>query len=364
MQHLADQLISKQNNINSYTATIGFDGFVDSIVKLVKRKDGNGQPIEYFNTKEDWGNYILEKKSGNFSVELQQQNIKTGGNMPNMAAALAKLGVPVNCVGAMGYPVIDPLFRKLPAPCKHYSFAAPGTCQAIEFDDGKMMLAGMDELNKADWKMVKERIPIAMLIKIFDDAQLIGLLNWGELTASTSYWNGLLQEVLPFCNTNKNKIFFVDLSDCSSRTKDEMTAALSLLKKIAAYGKVILSVNHNESIFIHNTLFEGITRYDNIKMFGEKLFATLQVDTLLLHNRDKAVAFRANEFAEKESFFIETPKLLTGAGDNFNAGFCFAQLMDCCLEDSLLIAHLISSYYIKNGASAGWNDLMDALKTV
>ncbi|MEP6728522.1 MAG: hypothetical protein ABJC98_22045 [Bacteroidota bacterium] len=362
MQHLADQLISKQNIINSHTATIGFDGFIDSIVKLVKKKGSNGQS-EFFTTKEDWGNYILEKKSGNFSVELQQQQIKIGGNMPNMAAALAKLGISVNCVGAMGYPVIDPLFSKLPALCKHYSFAPPGTCQAIEFDDGKMMLAAMDELNKVDWKIMKERIPIAVLIKLFDNAQLIGLLNWGELTASTSFWNGLLQEVLPFVNSN-NKTFFVDLSDCSSRTKDEMTEALSLLKKMAAYGKVVLSVNHNESIFIHNALFERVNYYNDIKAFGKKLFTYLEVDTLLLHNRDKAVVFRTNEFAEKKSFFMEAPKLLTGAGDNFNAGFCFAQLMDCCLEDSLLIAHLISSYYIKNGESAGWNDLMNALRTV
>jgi len=364
MQHLIDQLTNKRNNPSSKKATIGFDGFIDTIVKLVKHKDNAGQPTDYFSKMADWGNYILDKKASNFSVELQQRSIKTGGNMPNMAAALAKLGIAVNCVGAMGYPVIDPLFSNMPAACKLYSFAAPGTCQAIEFEDGKMMLAGMDELNKVDWNTVKERIPVAILIEIFNDARLIGMLNWGELAASTGFWNGLLQDTLPFCTANKNKLFFVDLSDCSSRTKEEAVAALALLSTFSKYGKVILSLNHNESIFIHNSLFEPVTRYDDIKNFGETLFSRLGVDTLLLHNRSKAVALRTNEFAEKNSFFIEAPKLLTGAGDNFNAGFCFAQLMDCTLEDSLLLAHLVSAHYIKNGESAGWNDITGALKTI
>ena len=364
MQHLIDYLRNKQNNPSANTATIGFDGFIDTIVKLVKHKDNAGQPTAYFNKMADWGNYILDKKASNFSVELQQRSIKTGGNMPNMAAALARLGIAVNCVGAMGYPVVDPLFSNMPAPCGRYSFAPPGVCQAIEFEDGKIMLAGMDELNKADWNTVKNRIPVATLIEIFDDARLIGMLNWGELAASTGFWNGLLQDILPFCAANKNKLFFVDLSDCSSRTKEEALAALELLHSFSKYGKLILSLNHNESIFIHNNLFDTVIPDDDIKVFGENLFTRLGVDTLLLHNRHKAVAFRNNAFAEKNSFFIEAPKLLTGAGDNFNAGFCFAQLMDCHLEDSLLLAHLVSAHYIKNGENAGWDDLTDALKTV
>jgi hypothetical protein len=284
MQQLIEYLIAQQKNNQSNIATIGFDGFIDSIVKLVKRKDKNGNPVDYFTTMASWGNYILDKNAGNFSVELQQQGIKSGGNMPNMATALANLDVSVNCVGAMGYPLIDSWFSKLPALCKLYSFAPAGVCQAIEFDDGKIMLSGMEELNKADWNILKERIPVKTLIEIYNDANLIGMLNWGELAASTGFWNGLLKDVLPFCNNKFNKIFFVDLSDCSSRTKDETLSALRLLKDFARFGKVILSVNHNESIFVHNIFFEPISNYDNIKVFAEKLFKVLATDTLLLNN--------------------------------------------------------------------------------
>ena len=364
MQQLIDQLIAQQKNNRSNIATIGFDGFIDSIVKLVKTKDSNGNAADYFSTMASWGNYILNKNAGNFSVELQQQTVKSGGNMPNMSSALSALGVSVNCIGAMGYPVIDPLFSKLPAQCKLHSFAPAGGCQAIEFDDGKIMLSSMEELNKVDWNILKERIPIATLIEIYNDASLIGMLNWGELSASTSFWNGLLKEVLPFCNNTHSKIFFVDLSDCSNRTAAETKEALQLLNNFSRYGKVILSLNHNESVFIHNVLFEPVNNYNDAKVFAEKLFNHITMDTLIIHNRNKAVAVRKNESAESNSFIIESPKLLTGAGDNFNAGFCFAQLMDCSMQDSLLMAHLTAAHYIKNGESANLDDIITALKIV
>ncbi|MEO6316788.1 MAG: carbohydrate kinase family protein [Chitinophagaceae bacterium] len=363
MQQLLTHLAGKIQTTATTVATLGFDGFIDSIVKLVRQKGIAGKPSTYFNQMSDWGSYVLQKKGSNFSNELQQSTIKAGGNMPNMAGALASLGITVNCVGAMGYPVIDPLFSQLHTNCQLYSYAPAGRCQSIEFDDGKMMLYSMDELNNASWPLLKERVPIATLIKIIEDARLIGLLNWAELPASTGFWKGMLQDVLPFCKS-RDKFFFADLSDCSIRSKAETRAALDLLADFATYGKVILGANHNESICIHNCLFEPITDYKDINLFAKKIFDGLNIDTLLLHNRATAVAVRRHDHAQQNSLLVESPALLTGAGDNFNAGFCFAQLMDCSLADSLVIAHLVAAQYIKNGCSSSCDALLDALKTI
>jgi len=362
--NLADHLISKRNDAIQNKACLGFDGFIDSIAKLVKQKSQAGYPPEYFTQKKDWANYILNKRTGNFSIELEQQNTKTGGNSPNMAMALANMGIAVNCVGAFGYPAIDPLFNRLPGLCSLYSFASAGTCQALEFEDGKIMLATTDDLNRANWLTIKQRIPIDTLISKFTEADLIGLLNWGELLNSTGYWQGLLKDILPLCKPVKEKLFIIDLSDCSSRSTNDLLSALELLQAFSAYGKTILSLNHHESLAVYNSLFEPVSTIDDIRTMGEKIFTHLQPGILVLHNRTKAIAFNNLETAQKNSFLIEAPKLLTGAGDNFNAGFCFGQLMDCGLENSLLLAHLFAAYYIKNGESINWNLLLETIKTV
>lgn len=160
MQHLREQIINRKDKLPLQTATLGFDGFIDSIVTLVNHQHA----VADSSSMEAFGNYILSKKGSNFSLEIKQRSIKAGGNMPNMAGALAKLGLSVNCIGALGYPTIDPLFSQQLAGCHCYSFAAAGTCQAIEFSDGKMMLAGMEELNKAHWDLLKQRIPVSTLI--------------------------------------------------------------------------------------------------------------------------------------------------------------------------------------------------------
>lgn len=71
--------------------------------------------------------------------------------MPIFSQALAKLDVSVNCVGAMGYPDVLPIFRNMPPNCQLLSVCEPGLCQALEFDDGKLMLANNEDIDQLDY---------------------------------------------------------------------------------------------------------------------------------------------------------------------------------------------------------------------
>ena len=140
IQNNAIQLATKK-------ATAGFDGFVDTIVRVIKNKEENKEP-EFFNTINDYGTYITAKSGSSFSLEYKEIHTKLGGNMPITANALAQMGVHVNCIGALGNSGIHPVFKNLPSNCGLYSFTNPGTAIAYEFADGKMILSPMDELNR------------------------------------------------------------------------------------------------------------------------------------------------------------------------------------------------------------------------
>jgi sugar/nucleoside kinase (ribokinase family) len=61
-----------------------------------------------------------------------------------------------------------------------------------------------------------------------------------------------------------------------------------------------------------------------------------------------------------EHFGVEAvaqPNIKTGAGDHFNAGFCFGRLIDASLHDSLLLATEVAHHYVRTGESPTMNTL-------
>ena len=62
--------------------------------------------------------------------------------------------------------------------------------------------------------------------------------------------------------------------------------------------------------------------------------------------------------------FIPVIQISTGAGDNFNAGFCTAQLLQLDIEESLWLANAFSGHYVRTGESAGVNEIIDFFEPV
>ena len=55
---------------------------------------------------------------------------------------------------------------------------------------------------------------------------------------------------------------------------------------------------------------------------------------------------------------IENPKLTTGGGDNFNAGYCVGQLLGYDVEDCMAMGMAVSGAYVKNGRSPFMDELI------
>lgn len=344
-----------------YSATLGFDGFVDSIIKLVHHHDSKGDNV-YFDRMKDWGTYITDRVGKNFSVELTRVDVKFGGNMPIMANALANLGLQANCIGAMGYPEIQNAFHEMSRSCNLMSFAPPGITQALEFDDGKIMLGNFEELNKAGWDELKNRIGKEKIIAAMESSSLICLVNWGELEKSNEIWSGLIHEILPECRFKSKPFFFFDLSDFSKKRKEEINEVLNLLKRISGFGKAILGLNQNEAHNLFKIVLNTTTEEVDLIKLGQHLFERLEVEILLLHSRNSASCIRANEYASKTSMLVEYPKLLTGAGDNFNAAFCYGHLLQLDLENCLTVGHAAAHCYIRDGVSPTLKKILNLLK--
>ena len=328
----------------------GFDGFVDSIVKVVNYKTQGQSPV-YFRTIDEFGKYISGKSGSGFSLESEELVQKLGGNMPIMANAMAQMGTTVDCVGAFGIPTIAPAFAGMHHNCKLHSFANPGFTTAMEFADGKIMLAQMTDLNHANWDTIKNTVGIDKLRNVFSNADLVCLVNWSELDHSNNIWEGLLKDVFEE-GISTDKQFFFDLSDCSKRTSGAITSAIKLIEAFGQHGKVTLSLNRNEANILYNTLVDEAPAFD-LRETGNKLFTGLNIDTLIIHSSKISAAWDKGGVYESEPVFIADPRFSTGAGDNFNAGYCMGKLLGLDSDLCLILANSTSNRYITTGVSPG-----------
>ena len=89
---------------------------------------------------------------------------------------------------------------------------------------------------------------------------------------------------------------------------------------------------------------------------------SINPDVLVIHRIKDALAYDGINFEKCGSFFCAKPTILTGGGDNFNAGFCFALLHDLDLYESLLVANAVSGSYVKTGISPGVYALIEFIK--
>jgi hypothetical protein len=223
-------------------------------------------------------------------LESEEQLLKLGGNMPIMANAMAQMGTGVDCVGAFGLPSPHSAFAEMHPSCTLHSFTNPGFTTAMEFTDGKIMLAQMTDLNHADWGVIKAVIGLQKLKNIFSEADLICLVNWSELDHSNNIWQGLIDEVFTEATAKTDRQFFIDLSDCSKRSAQSIAFALNLIKQIGRHGKVTLSLNRNEAGILYK-LLEGEDIPAQLQVIGEALFPKLKVATLIIHTSKMSLAW-------------------------------------------------------------------------
>jgi hypothetical protein len=363
---LAQVLRENLSVIPSKRVTAGFDGFIDNIVTIIRKKDDAGA-IENFATLPEFGEYILGKSGSSFAFEVEEQVIKAGGNMPIMATSLGTLGVQVNCIGGFGYPEIHSVFRSLPSTCNLFTFCDPGTATAYEFNDGKMILAQMGALHKADWNTIKNRLGLETITGLFDSADLISMVNWSEVDAATGIWKGVSEEVLTGLERKPDRKFFFDLADCSKRSPSTVLEILEVIRSYKAFGKVFLGLNANEARLIY-TLYYNINgeNHSNVDKqldeLGSGIMEQMSGITIMVHSQHQALSFEDGGKVIADGFFNKHPKISTGAGDNFNAGFSLGLLFNLSMMHSLLLGHAVAGYYVTHGVSPQINELLEFLE--
>ena len=349
-------------NLSKIKSVIGLDGFVDEIIAVVDKRS-SFDSYEPVRTIKQMGEKIAAAVGQSSNYELVPRQMKLGGNGPIMANALASFGISITYIGSLGYPALHPVFQELAARAKVISIADAGHTDALEFEDGKLMLGKILQLNEVNWPNLVDRVGLDSLQQMVNESTLFGFLNWTMLPHMSSIWSKLRDEVFPKMTSGRRK-FFVDLADPEKRHHEDIKEALDILTSMQKTVDVILGLNLKESTEILAVL--GLVKPTNpeasIEQTAKTIREKLNLNCVVVHPRSGAAAATADDSATIAGPLVKNPRISTGAGDHFNAGFALGQSIGLTLAESLCTGVGTSGYYVRTGISPGAKQLAEFIE--
>ena len=361
-EQCAAKLLSKSSQASQTTAFVGLDGFVDEILQVVDKRESAEKYLR-LPTIAKLADRLAAAAGKSTNIELVGQITKLGGNGPIMANALASFGLKVTYLGILGYPNLHPVFTDFAKRAEVHSIAEPGYTDALEFDDGKIMLGKHQSLKQMNWENIQSRFGHDKFAAKFTNADLVGFVNWTMLPYMSDIWSAVLKDICPAMKGPRRK-FFVDLADPEKRTPEDIAFALKLLSEFQKYFDVILGLNEKEGFEVAAVL--GLKNRDHspdgVMEVCREIHARVPVESIVIHPTAYALASGPDGAAMVQGPFLPKPKITTGAGDHFNSGFCLGKLLDFSTAECLLLGVATSGFYVRSAQSPALPDLAELLR--
>lgn len=352
-KNVLNELSGKMTGASGKTALVGLDGFVDKIIKPVGNRYGQGADFDPIPTIEEFGNRILAAAGKSANIELYEEYEKLGGNGPIMANALLSEGLKVKYIGALGQPV-EPVFAEFTEKTSAVSICPPGITHALEFNDGKIMLGSMKGLDEITLDKVIEVVGEGALLDMVSRADLIAMVNWTMVPNMTAFLEDLLTRILPNLGPRESgRFFYFDLTDPAKRSRGDLKEVLSVISRYRSHGSVTLGLNFSEARQVNEVLDLGTLGEDpaDLKSGGTRIRNALNLSCVVIHPRDGAACATRDGAWYVEGPFCRNPKISTGAGDHFNAGYSAAEVLGLSPESCLAVAVATSGQYVRTARS-------------
>jgi sugar/nucleoside kinase (ribokinase family) len=366
---LAEKIPSLLPRCAALRCVLGFDGTVDIICRTVKERSGQGADFLPFDKIRDFGQHITAADGRSALIEIFRQQEKIGGNGPIMAHALATSGLSLDYIGALGRTEIHPAYRDFAQRIRVHSIADPAITHALEFDNGKIMLATLSSYDEIRAETLRDSVGTETMTDLIGQASLCCLLNWTCLSGMGTIFDWLLDEILPtlpVLTPANERTFFFDLADPSSRSKEELKIALDRISRFAVHGRTILGMNFGETLLVCRLLgidppaAEARSLQDALRKLREKL----GIHMVMSHPPEFAACASVDGEWAVDGPYTAKPLITTGAGDHLNAGFCLGVLLDLAVPEALALGVLFSGYYVRRAHPPTLAELPDFINSL
>jgi sugar/nucleoside kinase (ribokinase family) len=359
----AQRLVAGAARAASLRAFAGLDGFVDEVLHVVDKRE-SAESYQRLPTIAKLAERVAAAAGRSGNIELVPQITKLGGNGPIMANALASFGLQVTYLGNLGYPNLHPVFRDFASRAEVHSIAEPGTTDALEFDDGKIMLGKRATLKDVNWENIQARYGLDKFTAKLNTSDLAAFVNWTMLPHMSDVWEAILRDVCPSLAARSRLIFF-DLADPELRTAKDIQHALDLIARFSPQFDVVLGLNEKEAMEVAEVcgVKPECATPEALAETALRLAAKLRIGTLVIHPVAYALAVTGGKVSVADGPYVSRPKITTGAGDHFNSGFCLGKLLGLDNDMSLLAGVAASGFYVRTAQSPAIPQLAEFLNS-
>jgi sugar/nucleoside kinase (ribokinase family) len=345
-------------------SVVGLDGFVDKIVTPVDKRHGLEENFQAIETLDALGSRISAAAGKSANIELFPRFDKLGGNGPIMANAHDSLGLNVRYIGALGYPTIDPVFEEFARKTDAISLADPGITTALEFKDGKLMLGNTRSLEEIDFQRIINIAGEGAFTDMLAKAQSVSIVNWTMIPKMTSILLEIVEKIMPNLPPIDTRNFFFDLTDPAKRSSEDIREVLQVISRYQAHAEVTLGLNFNEALQVCDTLGlqAGGKEEESLCSMATEIRRKLEIACVVVHPIESAACASKDGAWWTPGPFTENPKITTGAGDHFNAGFSAARLCGFSPLTSLALATCTSGHYVRTAQSPSTSQVINLLR--
>ena len=278
-------------------------------------------------------------RKGGGVLHVGSQTIIRGGNASNFASAIASLGVRVMlvaCVSELGELLLRYFMRRLPVEVHAAHAARDSLTVALELrQDGmrsNVMLGYRGSLAEAKPEH------FSSIISKVASADIVGFFNWAAIKKGTELAEYVLEKA-----KSRGRMTYMDPSDVTVRSLKEVK---ELVSRALSSGLVdVISLNENEALWVSKAM--GINCSSGLRGALEAAYTiSRKIPTRIdLHTSLFSASASEGEVTIAPCFKVDV-KFATGAGDAWNAGNVFGELIGLSSANRLLLANAVAASYI------------------
>ncbi|MBX0296403.1 PfkB family carbohydrate kinase [Haloarcula nitratireducens] len=335
----------------------GFDGFVDNVRRAGTNAGSSSD--ERITTLREFGEEIVTSAAADSSLAIswERHGQRTGGHVSHLSRAYRTLGFDPTLVGMCGDPVLDIFEREFEA-CTVYSLGDPGITDAVEFDDGKLMLMESGGAATLDWETIESRVGIETLVDELDGARLLGIGYWAVIPELAGIIDGLREKVFPKLSDPPEHVL-LDPADIRELDEEVLEPILAATRRLAEEVEVTVSANRYETKELAAVL--GAHTSEDIVADARVAFDSLAVDRFVGHSVTESVVVSDGGTTSVSVTPVDSPELTTSAGDHFNAGLSLGLVEGLPEAAAVVLGNALAREFVRTGETPSYDDVVSAV---